>query len=213
VGYNAKGGEDQQRDELRVLRTLGVKLVPVEPINLKKDYGLAKNELQAGLVACESAAAFEDLTRRGEPRGVKGCPPYFLLGHFLTAVDYLRLNRLRVIVMQRFDKMMQAVDAYLCDEWSASGDPDERWEWYSNMTGHPMIAFPRKFEPTDGFPFPKPLTMIGRVYDESTLLALAHACQRAIGLTQRPPLDQFLAQKNEILGGEEFPDENKYYTD
>ncbi len=26
-------------------------------------------------------------------------------------------------------------------------------------------------------------------------------------------LDQFLAQKDEILAGEEFPDENKYYTD
>ena len=93
------------------------------------------------------------------------------------------------------------------------GDPDDRWEWYGNMTGHPMIAFPRKFEAKDGFLLPKPQMMIGRVYDESTLLTLAHACQRAIGLTQRPPLDQFLAQKDEILAGEEFPDENKYYTD
>jgi Asp-tRNA(Asn)/Glu-tRNA(Gln) amidotransferase A subunit family amidase len=180
---------------------------------LKKDYGLAKNELQAGLVASESAAAFENLTRREDPKGVKGWPPYFLLGHFLTSVDYLRLNRLRAIVMERFDKMMQAVDVYLCDEWSAGGDPDERWEWYSNMTGHPMLAFPRKFEATDGFLLPKPQTMIGRVYDESNLLALADACQRAIGLTQRPPLNQFLAQKDEILAGEEFPDDNKYYTD
>ena len=213
VGYVAEGGEDEQRDDLRVLRELGVKLVPVEPPNLKKDYGLPKNELQAGLVASESAAAFEDLTRRGEPKGVKGWPPYFLLGHFLTAVDYLRLNRLRAIVMQRFDKMMQAVDVFLCDDWIPGDDPDDRWDWYGNMTGHPMIAFPKKFEAKDGFPMPKPQMMIGRVYDESTLLALAHACQRAIGLTQRPPLDQFLAQKDEILAGEEFPDENKYYTD
>ena len=44
-------------------------------------------------------------------------------------------------------------------------------------------------------------------------LALAHACQRAIGLTQRPPLETFLAQKDEILADEEFPDENKYYAD
>jgi hypothetical protein len=47
----------------------------------------------------------------------------------------------------------------------------------------------------------------------STLLTLAHACQRAIGLTQRPPLDQFMAQKDEIPAGEVFPDETKYYTD
>jgi Asp-tRNA(Asn)/Glu-tRNA(Gln) amidotransferase A subunit family amidase len=136
-----------------------------------------------------------------------------LLGHFLTAVDYLRLNRLRAIVMQRFDKMMQAVDVFLCNEWIPGSEADERWDWYGNMTGHPMIAYPRKFETKDGFLMPRPQTMIGRVYDESTLLALAHACQEAIRLTQRPPLDQFLAQKDEILAGEQLPDENKYYTD
>jgi hypothetical protein len=115
--------------------------------------------------------------------------------------------------MQRFDKMMQAVDAFLCDEWISRGGPDDRWDWYANLTGHPMIVFPNKFEAKDGFLSPKPQMMLGRIYDESTLLTLAHACQRAIGLTQRPPLDQFLAQKDEILAGEEFPDENKYYTD
>lgn len=213
VGYVAKGGEDEQSDVFRILRELGVKLVPVEPPNVKKDYGLVTNELQAGLVAGESAAAFEDLTRRGEPKGVKGWPQWFMLGHFLTAVDYLKLNRLRAGVMQRFDKMMQAVDVYLCDEWIAGPDPADKWDWYCNMTGHPMIVFPKKFEAKDGFLLPKPQMMIGRVYDESTLLTLAHACQRAIGLSQRPPLDQFLAQKDEILAGEEFPDENKYYTD
>jgi Asp-tRNA(Asn)/Glu-tRNA(Gln) amidotransferase A subunit family amidase len=213
VGYVAGGGEGAQRDDLRILSELGVKLVPVEPPNLKKDCGLPKNELQAGLVASESAAAFEFLTRRGEPRGVKGWPPYLLLGHFLTAVDYLRLNRLRAIVMQRFDKMMQAVDVYLCNESNPGGELDDRWEWYGNMTGHPEIAFPRRFEAMNGFLLPKPQRMIGRVYDESTLLTLAHACQRAIGLTQRPPLDQFLAHKDEILAREELPDENKYYTD
>ncbi len=213
VGYIAKGGADERRDDLRVLRELGVKLVPVEPPNMKKDFGLGKNELQAGLVASEAAAAFDYLTRRGEPKGVKGWPQWFLRGHFLTAVDYLRLNRLRAIVMQRFDKMMQAVDVYLCNEWISGDDPEEKWDWYGNFTGHPMIVFPKKFEAKDGFLLPNPQMMIGRVYDESTLLALAGACQRKIGLTQRPPLDQFLAQKDEILAGEEFPDENKYYTD
>jgi Asp-tRNA(Asn)/Glu-tRNA(Gln) amidotransferase A subunit family amidase len=213
VGYVPDDGKVERRDDFRILRELGVKMIPVEPPNLKKDFGLLKNELMAGLVACESAAAFEELTRRGEPKGVKGWPPYFLLGHFLTAVDYLRLNRLRALLMQRFDKMMQAVDVYLCGEWSTPDDPDDKWHWYGNLTGHPMIAFPNKFETQDGLPMPKPQLMIGRIYDESTLLALAHACQRVIGPIQRPALDQFLAQKDEILAGEEFPDENKYYTD
>lgn len=212
VGYIARS-EDKQQDDLRMLRDLGVKLVPVEPPNLNKEFGLPKNELQAGLVACESAASFEDLTRRGEPKGVKGWPPYLVVGHFLTAVDYLRFNRLRAMVMQRFDEMMQAVDVFLCDEWIPDQELEERWDWYGNMTGYPMITLPKKFETTDGYPLPRPHNMIGRIYDESTLLSLAHACQRAMGLTQRPPLDQFLAQKDEILAGEEVLDPNKYYTD
>ena len=120
---------------------------------------------------------------------------------------------MRAIVMQRFDRMMQAVDVFLCNESIPGGDPNPPWSWYGNMTGHPMIAFPQKFEAGEGLLIPKPQTMMGRVYDESTLLALAHACQRALGLAQRPPLDQFLAQKDEILAGEEFLDANKYYTD
>ena len=213
VGYVAKGSEDEWRDELRILRELGVKLVPVEGPHLKRDFGLPNNELASGLVASESAASFEHLTRRGEPKGVKGWPRYFLLGHFLTAADYLRLNRLRAVLMQRFDKMMQAVDVHLCDESPLGDDPDDRWEWYGNLTGHPMIALPRKFESKEGLLLPKPLRMIGRLYDESTLLALADACQRSVGLSQRPPLARFLAEKDEILTGEEFPDENKYYVD
>jgi hypothetical protein len=81
------------------------------------------------------------------------------------------------------------------------------------MTGRPMIAFPRKFEATDGFVLPRPQLLIGRIYDESTLLTVAHACQEAIRLTQRPPLDQFVADKAPTLKGEDFPDEKTYYID
>jgi hypothetical protein len=90
---------------------------------------------------------------------------------------------------------------------------NERRDWYGNMTGHPMIAFPRKFEATDGFLLRRPQLLMGRIYDESTLLTVAHACQEAIRLTQRPPLDPFLADKDQILKGEEFPDEKTYYID
>ncbi len=41
----------------------------------RRDYGLT-TELQIGVVASESAAAFEALTRREEPKGVKGWPQY-----------------------------------------------------------------------------------------------------------------------------------------
>ena len=57
--------------------------------------------------------------------------------------------------------------------------------------------------------------MIGRIYDESIALhgRSAGMPARVIGLGQRPPLDQFLAHKDEILKNDNFPDENKYYTE
>jgi Asp-tRNA(Asn)/Glu-tRNA(Gln) amidotransferase A subunit family amidase len=214
VGYGATNGDAEQRSDLRVLSELGVQLLPVEPPNLKKDYGLT-TELQIGVFASESAAAFDALTRREEPKGVKGWPQFHLLGNFLTAVDYLKLNRMRAIIMQRFDKMLQAVDVYLCNEslWAANREPDDQWDLYGNLTGHPMVVFPKGFEQKDGFLMPKSEMMIGRLYDETTLLTLGHACQRAAGLTQYPPLDQFLAMKDQILADEEFLDENRYYAD
>jgi Asp-tRNA(Asn)/Glu-tRNA(Gln) amidotransferase A subunit family amidase len=214
VGYDAHHGDLEKSDHLRDLRELGAQLVPVEPPNFKKDYGLT-TELQIGVVASESAAAFDALTRREEPKGVKGWPQFHLLGNFLTAVDYLKLNRMRAIIMQRFDQMMQAVDIYLCNEllWTSDREPDDQWDLYGNLTGYPMVVFPKTFEKKDGLLMPQSSMMIGRLYDESTLLTLAHACQQRAHLTQRPPLDQFLSQKDEILAGEKFPDENKYYPD
>lgn len=214
VGYDLNNGDPVQGDRLRALRELGVQLVPVDPPHFKKDYGLT-TELQIGVVASESAAAFDVLTRREEPKGVKGWPQFHMLGNFLTAVDYLKLQRMRAIIMQRFDKMMQAVDVFLCNEslWDSKGEPDDQWDLYGNLTGHPMVVFPRSFERKDGFLIPKSEMLIGRLYDESTLLAVAHACQQAARLTQRPPLDQFLAKKDEILADEKFPDDNKYYSD
>jgi Asp-tRNA(Asn)/Glu-tRNA(Gln) amidotransferase A subunit family amidase len=211
VGYVAKDG-DEEREDLRVLRELGVQLIPVNPPNFKRDYSLT-TELQIGLVASESAAAFDALTRRDEPKGVKGWPQFHLLGNFLTAVDYLKLNRLRSIMMQRFDKLMQSVDVFLCDDWVENGEPNDVWDLYDNLTGHPKIAFPKKLQEKEGVLMPRSEMMIGRLYDESTLLAVAQACHQAARLTKRPPLDQSLAQKDEILAGEEYPDENKYYPD
>jgi Asp-tRNA(Asn)/Glu-tRNA(Gln) amidotransferase A subunit family amidase len=101
VGYDPNRSDLEKSDTFRDLRELGVQLVPVKPPEFKKDYGLT-TELQIGVVASESAAAFDALTRREEPKGVKGWPQFHLLGNFLTAVDYLKLQRMRAIIMQRF---------------------------------------------------------------------------------------------------------------
>jgi hypothetical protein len=166
------------------------------------DYGLTFELIEA-VVAMESAASFDELTRRGEPKGVHGWPRYWAYGHLLSAVDYLKISRLRAILMEQLEKLMQTIDIYLGDELVL----------YTNLAGHPGLAFPKKFEKDHGFLVPRPQLMAGRAYDESTLLALADAYQRAIGLNERPPLEKFLAEKDQFLKDEKLPDENKLYID
>ena len=202
VGYAAQKGEDAGREDLQVLRDLGVKLVPVQSTALLKDFDLTY-QLIVGMVTMESAASFDELTRQGGPLGVQGWPSWWLHGHLLSAVDYLKLNRLRAIMMEHLDNLLQTFDVYLGGELAL----------YTNLAGLPGVAFPRKFEKEGGFLSPSAQIMVGRAYDESTLLALADACQRALGLNERPPLEKFLAEKDQILKDEEFPDEAKLYID
>jgi Asp-tRNA(Asn)/Glu-tRNA(Gln) amidotransferase A subunit family amidase len=202
VGYSPETVKDEDREELRVLRQLGVKLVPVRKTKLLDDYGLTFDLIEA-VVAMESAASFDELTRRGEPKGVHGWPRHWAYGHLMSAVDYLKISRLRAILMERLETLMRGIDIYLGAELAL----------YTNLAGHPVVVFPKEFEKDHGFLVPRPQLMAGRAYDESTLLALADAYQRAIGLNERPPLEKFLAEKDQFLKDEKLPDENKLYTD
>jgi hypothetical protein len=164
VGYSPESLKGEDREELRVLRGLGVKLVPVRKTKLLEDYGLTFEPIVA-TVAMESAASFDELTRRGGPKGVHGWPRLWTYGHLLSAVDYLKFSRLRAVLMERLEKVMRTIDVYFGDELGL----------YTNLAGHPVIAFPNKFEKDDGFLVPRHQMMAGRAYDESTLLALADA--------------------------------------
>ncbi len=203
VGCAAERLKDGGREELRVLRELGVELVPVHKTKLLDDYGLTY-DLAEALVAMESAASFDELTRRGEPKGVHGWPRYWAYGHLLSAVDYLKFCRLRAVYMERYEQFMRGFDVYL----GHAGD-----ELYPNVAGYPLATFPARFEKVHDLLMPRPQLMAGRAYDESTVLALADAYQRAIGLKERPPLEKFLAEKDQFLKDEKLPDENKLYTD
>jgi Asp-tRNA(Asn)/Glu-tRNA(Gln) amidotransferase A subunit family amidase len=201
VGYVANKDEDQQKD-LSVLRELGVQLCPVKLPTVFEDLGLQPGFIEA-LATIESSATFEDLTRRGEPKGVKMWPNVWAYGPFWSGIDYLKLSRIRAQLMERIDRIMQTIDIFLGNDGRT----------LTNMTGHPKIVFPKEFKESKGFVVPGWQIMIGRLYDESTLLTLADAYQRAVGLTQRPPLEKYLADKDKFLAGEEFPDENKLYED
>lgn len=201
VGYQP-GDMDDRRDDLKVMRELGVELIPVKIPNMIDDFGL-HHELIEGLITMESSSTFQELTRRGEPRGVREWPRIWACGEFLTANEYLKINRLRFLFMQRFDELMQSIDVLLGNHIPL----------LDNLGGHPKVVFPRKYDEITGHQIPRSQMMIGRIYDESTLLRLATAHQAALSLTHRPPLDRFLAEKDIILSSDEVLDDTKLYLD
>ncbi len=169
-----------QRQELQVLRALGFELVPIE---LPGDYPLDAITLMLGT---EAAAVFDEFTRNHVSEGLNSWPESFRQGQFVPAVEYLRAARVRTLLMRSMARLMETVDLYV-----GSG-PDLV---ITNLTGHPTVVFPGSFHDINGRPGPRSITLTGRLYGESTLLAVAHAYQQATGHHRaRPPLEQFLAE-------------------
>jgi Asp-tRNA(Asn)/Glu-tRNA(Gln) amidotransferase A subunit family amidase len=175
VGYVEGKADAKDRPELRVLRDLGVQLVPIK----LPDRYPARPLLQ--ILFVEAAAAFDDLTRRGVTEGIGNWPRTFRQGEFVPAVEYLRANRVRTLLMREMEGVMAQVDLYV------GGDD----LLLTNLTGHPCAVLPNGFRKAGEREVPTALTFTGRLYGEAELLAVAAAYQRATGHhLRRPPMER-----------------------
>ncbi|MCX7700651.1 MAG: amidase, partial [Gemmataceae bacterium] len=172
VGYV---GDDPNRPELEVLKSLGVKLVPIR-LPRQKAAMIVNTILHA-----EAGTAFDELIRANRLDRIGTLwPTGFRASHFITAVDYLRAQRLRSQLMQEMSEVMNQVDLYV-------GGNDLA---ITNLTGHPTVCLPNGFVKRNGAEVPTSLTFTGRLFGESELLAVAHAYQEATGHhLKRPPQD------------------------
>ncbi len=176
LGYVEGRKTVEERAELKVLKELGVKLVPIElPSKLPVD------ALRIILDA-ECAAAFDDITRQGVNEGIgRFWGTTFRVGQFVTAVEYIRANRIRTLLMQEMAKVMKQVDCYV-------GGNDLL---ITNLTGHPSVCLPNGFTKTGDIEVPTAITFTGQLYGETELLAVAQAYQVATGHhLKRPPMDK-----------------------
>ena len=177
VGYAEENTPVADRDELRVLKDLGVKLVPIK---LPSKYPV--NALTM-ILDTEAAAVFDEFARQGITDGLNAWPPKFRQGQFTPAVEYLRANRIRTLVMREMEEVMSQVDLYV-------GGRDLT---LANLTGHPTVVLPNGMRKRGGVDTPTSLTFTGRLYGETELLAVAHAYQRATDFhLARPPLEKVL---------------------
>jgi Asp-tRNA(Asn)/Glu-tRNA(Gln) amidotransferase A subunit family amidase len=180
VGYVEGRRPLDERPEIRTLRELGVKLIPIK---LPEKYPVGAMTV---ILDTEAAAAFDALTRKGVREGIGRWTTTFRRAQFIPAVEYLRANRVRTLVMREMEEVMRDIDAYV-------GGDDLT---LTNLTGHPTVVVPdgdRRNSPNDQ---PGTVTFTGKLFGESELLALAHAYQQASGAhLRRPPMEKLLAAK------------------
>ncbi|WP_435010868.1 amidase [Tundrisphaera lichenicola] len=183
VGYFSEVDHpDEGRAELKVLKNLGVELVPIELPG-----GIPADAISM-MLSTEAAVVFDELTRNHITDGLNSWPATFRLAQFVPAVEYLRAARVRTLLMREMARLMETVDLYV-------GGQDLV---ITNLTGHPTAVMPDGFSDRDGREAPGSITFTGRLYDESTLLSVAVAYQDAVGdHLKRPPLERYLAEESE----------------
>ena len=149
----------------------------------------------ARIAMVELAAAFDDLTRSGKDdqlvRQVRFAWPNVLrTGQLVPAVEYIRANRIRTLVMREMEETLAEIDVYVAPSYGGNN------LLLTNLTGHPAVVVPNGFRASDGTP--TSITFMGRLFGESDVLSLAHAYQQATDFhRQRPPLAEVPAEASD----------------
>jgi Asp-tRNA(Asn)/Glu-tRNA(Gln) amidotransferase A subunit family amidase len=179
IGYIEEGTKES-RAELRALEELGFTLIPI-----KLPEGLPSGAISM-MLSVEAATVFDDLTRKHISDGLNAWPGVFRSAEFVPAVEYLRAARVRTKLMRAMAEVMAKVDVYV-----ASGEDLT----ITNLTGHPSVVFPFGFREREGRMRPGSVTLTGRLFEESTLLAVGRALQQASGdYLKRPDLERFFGE-------------------
>ena len=163
---------------LEVLEKAGAKLTPIE---LPK---FSAGSLRF-ILSAEAATAFDDITRDGRVNQLSGQSPNdwpntFRTSRFIPAVEYLRAQRARTLLMREMEKLMSQWDVFV------SPAPGSASLLVTNLTGHPAVVLPCGFVNN----LPVAIMFTGGVYDEVSPLRVALAFERATKWhTMHPKMD------------------------
>lgn len=162
---------------LDTLRRIGFELVPID---LPSDPPIPP---LASILTAEAATAFDELTRSGRDARLvrqveQAWPNTFRQGQMIPAVEYIRANRIRTLVMRAMEDVLRDVPVYVVP--SFGGDN----LLLTNLTGHPAVVLPNGFR-SDGTP--SSVTFQGRLHADDTVLAVAHLYQQATEFHRRRP--------------------------
>jgi len=185
VGYLKSAFEEERENKawqafdhasLEKLRSLGVKLVPME----LPDYPVSALSF---ILSAEAAAAFDELTRSNRDdlmvRQIKDAwPNVFRQARMIPAVEYIQANRLRTKVMAAMQQLMTDIDVYVTPSFAGGN------LLLTNLTGHPQVVLPNGFMENGS---PTSISFVGKLFGEAETLAVAKAYQDATDFHLKHP--------------------------
>jgi hypothetical protein len=124
------------------------------------------------ILEVEAATAFDELTRSGGVNLLKGSswPESFRASRFVTGVELLQAYRARTLLMHQFEEELGDLDVLVADGRGG------HTLFITNLTGHPQVLLPWG---ADAKGRAKSVSLIGRLYEEDKILAVANAIQGA----------------------------------
>ena len=176
--FEKEQGERKENDDatLDKMRELGAELIPVE----LPAYPLGHISF---LLSTEGATAFDELTRRGgddwlRQQDAGSWPNTFRKRRFVPAVEYLRAQRIRYLLIQDTAKIFARVDVIIAPSQAGNS------VLLGNLTGHPSVVVPNGFSKAGT---PTSICFIGKLFGEAEMLAVAKRYQNATHFHRRQP--------------------------
>jgi Asp-tRNA(Asn)/Glu-tRNA(Gln) amidotransferase A subunit family amidase len=157
------------------LKNAGVSMTPVE---YQEDLVGIRYLLEA-----EGAAAFDDITRDGQVRTLRGqgqgdWPNTFRGSRLIPAVEYIRAQRVRTMLIEKFEKFMADWDVVVIAGSLLTT---------TNLTGNPQVVVRCGYtEGAQRGPWSM-LGFIGKIYDEGSPLRVALAYEQATEWHKKTP--------------------------
>jgi Asp-tRNA(Asn)/Glu-tRNA(Gln) amidotransferase A subunit family amidase len=174
-GGNPQAAEERKKAYAQALDDLKRAGVTMTPVDYVEDLPAVRFLLEA-----EGAAAFDDITRDGQVRTLKGqsrqdWPNTFRSSRLIPAVEYIRAQRARTLVIERFEKFMA--------DWDVIVIPPQQFLTTTNLTGNPEVVT------KCGFVNNRPLEIgfLGKIYDEGSPLRVALAYEQATEWHKKNP--------------------------
>ncbi|MEW5882992.1 MAG: amidase [Armatimonadota bacterium] len=175
VGYLPSGGgegtpEDKMENDpiVRIFRGMGYQIRLIEMPELP--------DAVTNILGVEAAAAFDDFTLGPEIEklGNSAWPRIYRSNRYVTGVDYLRAMRARTVLMREYAEKTKDYDVFISPQRGLGALT------ITNFTGHPQMFVPTP-ENDRGF------SIVGTLYHEEQLVALAMAFQAETGSTKLHP--------------------------